>query len=89
MTKTDFFYNMPGDVEYLNKDIPLKTSIEAGQSTFTSGWDHYKKNGKAEGRTYNMLKNALSPKVFIPVIVVFVAMRTGILKKFLSKLKIR
>lgn len=86
--KTDFWYGMPGDVEYLNKDIPLRDSMLAGQNgNFSSGYDHYVKNGKAEGRTYNMFKNFLSPKIAIPVVALFILFKTGMFKKLLSKMK--
>lgn len=68
MAGTDIFYNLPADKQYLAGDAPLAASIAAGQSEFTSGYDHYKKYGKSQGRQYNFALDLEAPIVFIPII---------------------
>lgn len=85
MAAKDFWRGLPGDNEYLSKDIPLRDSIGV-EGGFTSGYAHFQKYGRTEGRKYKMWMNIFSLKIGVPLLIGLVVLyRSGVLKKLFSK----
>lgn len=77
----DLFYYFPADKNYRETYENVGGAVEAGG--FSSGYDHYKKFGKSEGKIYK------TSSLYLSVAAVVVAVAYGIYKLLGKKRRVR